>query len=109
MENKIKHRLTKPSTPQTNGMVERFNGGIADILKTIRVNQHAKITREKLESTLKSYQFVNEKIRHLSGGLWRDWRDNSNPIKGRSPYCFLRKAKNRFAISLVLEDNAVVT
>ncbi|WP_081485554.1 integrase core domain-containing protein [Bernardetia litoralis] len=25
-ENNIKHRLTKPNTPQTNGMVERVNG-----------------------------------------------------------------------------------
>lgn len=36
MENNIEHRLTKPRTPQTNGMVERFNGRIADILKTTR-------------------------------------------------------------------------
>ena len=34
MENNIEHRLTKPRMPQTNGMVERFNGRIADILKT---------------------------------------------------------------------------
>lgn len=30
----IEHRLTKPRTPQTNGMVERFNGRISDVLKT---------------------------------------------------------------------------
>lgn len=36
------------------------------------VNQHAKITREKLESTLKSYQFVSERIRHLTGEPWSD-------------------------------------
>lgn len=34
----IEHRLTKPRTPQTNGMVERFNGRIADVLKTNRFN-----------------------------------------------------------------------
>jgi transposase InsO family protein len=28
----IEHRLTRPRTPQTNGMVERFNGRIADIV-----------------------------------------------------------------------------
>lgn len=32
----IEHRLTKPRTPQTNGMVERFNGRISDVLKTHR-------------------------------------------------------------------------
>jgi hypothetical protein len=30
----IEHRLTKPRHPQTNGMVERFNGRIADVLAT---------------------------------------------------------------------------
>ena len=30
----IEHRLTKVRRPQTNGMVERFNGRIADILRT---------------------------------------------------------------------------
>ncbi len=34
----IEHRLTNPRTPQTNGMVERFNGRIADMLKTNRFN-----------------------------------------------------------------------
>ena len=32
----IEHRLTKPETPKTNGMVERFNGRIGDVLKTHR-------------------------------------------------------------------------
>lgn len=34
----IEHRLTRPRTPRTNGMVERFNGRIADVLKTHRFN-----------------------------------------------------------------------
>lgn len=32
----IEHRLTKPRSPQTNGMVERFNGRISDVLATHR-------------------------------------------------------------------------
>lgn len=34
----IEQRLIKPRTPKTNGMVERFNGRIADVLKTNRFN-----------------------------------------------------------------------
>lgn len=30
----IEHRLTRPRRPQTNGMVECFNGRIANILRT---------------------------------------------------------------------------
>lgn len=46
----IEHRLTRPKRPQTNGMVERFNGRIADILKTHRFN-----SAEDLSSTLTRY------------------------------------------------------
>jgi len=35
-DNHIEHRLIKPRRPQTNGMVERFNGRIADVLRTHR-------------------------------------------------------------------------
>jgi transposase InsO family protein len=42
----IEHRLTRPRTPQTNGMVERFNGRISDLLKT-----HHFVSREDLEET----------------------------------------------------------
>ncbi len=46
----IEHRLTRPRTPRTNGMVERFNGRIADVLKTQRFN-----SREDMEQTLLRY------------------------------------------------------
>ena len=46
----IEHRLTRPRTPRTNGMVERFNGRIADVLNTHRFN-----SAEDLEQTLMRY------------------------------------------------------
>lgn len=46
----IEHRLTQPRTPRTNGMVERFNGRIADVLKTHRFH-----SGQDLEQTLMRY------------------------------------------------------
>ena len=46
----IEHRLTKPRTPTTNGMVERSNGRIGDVLKTHRFS-----SGEDLEQTLLRY------------------------------------------------------
>jgi len=46
----IEHRLTQPRTPKTNGMVERFNGRIADVLKTHHFNSAL-----DLEQTLMRY------------------------------------------------------
>ena len=43
----IAHRMTKPRTARSNGMVERFNGRIADVLKTQRFTSD-----EDLEQTL---------------------------------------------------------
>lgn len=45
----IEHRLTKPRSPQTNGMVERFNGRISDELATHRFESGADLadTRER--------------------------------------------------------------
>ena len=44
-DNRIEHRLTKPRTPQTNGMIERFNGHIADILSYIRYQSRGQLTK----------------------------------------------------------------
>lgn len=56
--NHIGHRLTKPRTPQTNGMIERFNGRIADVLATTRFD-----SGEHLTDTIKRY--VNVYNQHI--------------------------------------------
>ncbi|MCF6199502.1 MAG: IS481 family transposase [Hyphomicrobiaceae bacterium] len=50
---KIEHRLIKPRHPQTNGMVERFNGRISDILKTTHFNG-----AENLKQTMERYMRI---------------------------------------------------
>jgi len=57
-DNHIEHRLIKPRTPQTNGMVERFNGRIAEVLATTRFD-----SSEHLTDTIKRYvQVYNQHI-----------------------------------------------
>ncbi len=46
----IEHRLIPPRHPQTDGMVERFNGRISDIVNQTRFGSAA-----ELESTLRNY------------------------------------------------------
>ena len=46
----IEHRLCPPRHPQTNGMVERFNGRISDL-----VNQTRFLSAAELDDTLKHY------------------------------------------------------
>jgi len=41
-QNGIKHKLTRPYRPQTNGMVERFNRRLAEAIRSARPNRIAK-------------------------------------------------------------------
>ncbi len=52
-EQHIEHRLISPGKPQTNGMVERFNGRVSEILKAPRFD-----CRADLEATLLRYAHV---------------------------------------------------
>ena len=49
----IEHRLTRPRTPQTNGMVERFNGRLEQVLRSHHFN-----SAEDLEQTLLRYAWL---------------------------------------------------
>jgi transposase-like protein len=63
----IKHRLTKPFSPQTNGMVERVNGTIKS--NTILRNQYDTISRMNEDLTL---FLINYNLYRRHGGLRRE-------------------------------------
>jgi len=72
----IEHRLAPPRHPQTNGMVERFNGRISDVVQQTRFTKAA-----ELEATLMNYantynhHIPQRALNHLSPvqtlKLWR--------------------------------------
>ncbi len=49
----MQHRLIRPGHPQTNGMAERVNGRISDVLATRRY-----VSGEDVEETLKRYHWL---------------------------------------------------
>ena len=65
----IEHRLTPPMRPQTNGMVERFNGRIEDVLQSHRFDGG-----EDLEHTILRY------VRLYNGQLPQSVLNGRTPI-----------------------------
>lgn len=58
----IEHRLTKPYTPKTNGMIERYNGRVEEILQENHFESY-----DRLIKTLKQYltcynYFIKQKV-----------------------------------------------
>lgn len=86
----IEHRLIKPRHPQTNGMVERFNGRISDVLATTHFR-----SREDLQTTIARYvKLYNE---HLPQRALK----HQTPLQAlhswrtERPELFVRKPKNQ--------------
>lgn len=97
-ENNIDHRLTKPGTPQTNGMVERVNGTIKD--NTIKKQSFENIGQINMD-LMKFMVYYNLFRRH--GGLRRElnvktpynaierWYEIKPEIFNRKPLQFKNK------------------
>jgi transposase InsO family protein len=58
-QHQIEHRLTRPYTPKTNGMVERFNGRIAEILSDNYFDSYEQLS-QCLNYYLKCYNYFNK-------------------------------------------------
>jgi len=85
-----KHRLILPRHPQTNGMVERLNGRISEI-----VNQTRFASSSELESTLCNYlKIYNHNISHRA-------LSNETPVpaikkwQAEKPELFVKRVYNQ--------------
>jgi transposase InsO family protein len=76
---KVTRRMTKPYTPQTNGMVERFNGRVASEVLGINVAGHADLEtllvafnhaynrrRQRVLSGLNPIETIRQRLKHNS-------------------------------------------
>ena len=82
----IEHRLTKAYHPQTNGMVERFNRRVSEVLKPIRFKDY-KTMMETLHGYLNHYN--RNQGQPALGGLspldcWRQWKHEAAKRRGES-------------------------
>ena len=84
----IEHRLTKPRTPRTNGMVERFNGRIEEVLQS-----HHFRSGEELETTLHRYVVLyNQQLPQSALGsktplqAMKDWHKLKPEMFRKQPY-----------------------
>ena len=84
----IEHRLTLPKSPQTNGMVERFNGRIEDVLQ----GHHFK-SGEDLAQTLERYVWLyNQQLPQSVLGsktplqAMKDWYKLKPELFKKNPY-----------------------
>jgi len=97
---KIEHRLIPPRHPQTNGMVERFNGRIADVLQTTRFD-----SKKSLKETLLGYaRLYNSHIPQLALG-------HVSPVqalerwRGKRPELFVGRDGNLAGYDSYVESN----
>lgn len=84
----IEHRSTPPKSPQTNGMVERFNGRIEDVLQSHHVR-----SGEELETTLHRYVWLyNQQLPQYALGskpplqAMKEWHKLRPRLFKKQPY-----------------------
>ena len=84
----IKHRLIPPKHPQTNGMVERFNGRISHIVKSTYFAEIGEM-QDTLRAYLKLYNhhIVQRNLKHLTPiQAMKNWRKEKPELFQRNVY-----------------------
>ena len=84
----IEHRLTRPRTPKTNGMVERFNGRISDVLNTHRFNSALDLEQTLLRYVaLYNHQLPQSALKSKTPmQTMKDWYQSHPKLFNRRPY-----------------------
>ena len=85
----VDHRLTKPKSPQTNGMVERFNGRLEQVLRSHHFN-----SADNLEKTLHRYVWLYNQ--HLPQNALNHETTVKAPKRWQTshPHLFLKQVRN---------------
>ena len=87
-KHEIEHRLTKPAHPQTNGMVERFNGRISEIVKQTVFNSAKELT-DTMINYLKIYNYhiPQRNIGHVTPiQKMKEWYKNKPELFKKNVY-----------------------
>jgi transposase-like protein len=86
----IEHRLIKPRHPQTNGMVERFNGRIAEVVSQTKFSSASEL-KEALHGYCRLYnhQIPQKNIGHITPvQALKNWQEKQPELFVKSIYNF---------------------
>jgi transposase InsO family protein len=83
----IEHRLCPPRHPQTNGLVERFNGRIAEITAQTRFHSAAALERTLLNHVKVYNTRIPQRVldHHTPLDALQSWRSKSPDIFRKQP------------------------